>query len=165
MCDLPRAGVAKRDDVVAAQDVFAAGEFENQHLVAAGNGCEVECVEAHSRTRRKAFAPASSSCSNVAPSSKRADQYKRNGFDPAVRVLRESVPGRPILGHKQKWVAERRICSVDEAAGSMPRDTAGLELWVRNQSDFAGFRWCEAQAWRKGKHWPSLKKATKFIPS
>ena len=24
----------------------------------------------------------------------------------------------------------------------MPRDTAGLELWVRNQSDFAGFRWC-----------------------
>ena len=159
MCDLPRAGVAKRDDVVAAQDVFAAGEFENQHLVEAANGCEVECVEAHSRTRRKAFAPASSSCSNVAPSSKRADQYKRNGFDPAVRVLRESVPGRPILGHKQKWVAERRICSVDEAAGSMPRDTAGLELWVRNQSDFAGFRWCEAQAWRKGKHWPSLKKS------
>jgi hypothetical protein len=30
----------------------------------------------------------------------------------------------------------------DEAAGSMPRDTAGLELWARNQSDFAGFRWC-----------------------
>ena len=111
-------------------------------LLKAGNGCEVECVEADSRTRRKAFAPASSSCSNVAPSSKRADQYKRNGFDPAARVLRESVPGRPILGHKQKWVAERRICSVDEAAGSMPRDTAGLELWVRNQSDFAGFRWC-----------------------
>jgi len=24
----------------------------------------------------------------------------------------------------------------------MPRDTAGLEFWVRNQCDFAGFRWC-----------------------
>ena len=73
---------------------------------------------------------------------KRAVQHKCNGFDPAVRVLRESVPGHPILGHKQKRVAESRIFSADEAAGSMPRDTAGLELWVRNQSDFAGFRWC-----------------------
>jgi hypothetical protein len=34
------------------------------------------------------------------------------------------------LTHKQKWVAESRIFSADEAAGSMPRDTAGLELWV-----------------------------------
>ena len=137
-------GLPKRDDVVAAQDVFAAGEFESQHLVEAGNGCEVECVEALSRTRRKAFAPASSSCSNVAPPSKRAVQHKCDGFDPAMRMPRESVPGHPILGHNQKWIAESRISSVDEAAGSMPRDTAGLELWVRNQSDFAGFRWVTA---------------------
>jgi len=38
--------------------------------------------------------------------------------------------------------AETRISAVDEAAGSMPRSRAGLELWVRNQRDFAGFRWC-----------------------
>jgi hypothetical protein len=73
---------------------------------------------------------------------KRAVQHKCDGFDPAMRMPRESVPGHPILGHNQKWIAESRISSVDEAAGSMPRDTAGLELWVRNQSDFAGFRWC-----------------------
>src|SRR5277367_3838827 len=50
---LARAGVAKRDDVVAAQDVFAAGEFENQHLVEAGNGREVECVEALHRGKAR----------------------------------------------------------------------------------------------------------------
>jgi hypothetical protein len=71
-----------------------------------------------------------------------AVQHKCNGFDPAVRVPRESVPGHSILGHKQKWIAEGCIPSADDAAGSMPRDTAGLELWVRNQSDFAGFRGC-----------------------
>ena len=73
---------------------------------------------------------------------KRAVQHKRDGFDPAMRMPRESVPGHPILGHKQKWIAETRISTVDEAAGSMPRSRAGLELWVRNQRDFAGFRWC-----------------------
>src|SRR5665213_1237145 len=46
---LARARVSKRDDVVAAQDVFAAGEFENQHLVEAGNGREVERVETFHR--------------------------------------------------------------------------------------------------------------------
>jgi hypothetical protein len=49
-----------------------------------------------------------------------AVQHKCNGFDPAVRVLRESVPGRPILGHNQKWVAESRISSGDEAAARCP---------------------------------------------
>jgi hypothetical protein len=78
---------------------------------------------------------------------KRAVKHKCAGFDSAIRMRRESVPGHPILGHKQKWIAEGCIPSVEEAAGSMPRDTAGLELWVRNQSDFAGFRWCY------GKHW------------
>ena len=63
---------------------------------------------------------------------KRAVQHKCDGFDPAMRMPRESVPGHPILGHKQKWIAETWISAVDEAAGSMPRDRAGLELWVRN---------------------------------
>jgi len=31
------------------------------------------------------------------------------------------------------------ISAVDEAADSMPRGGAGLELWVRNQRDFVGF--------------------------
>ena len=70
---------------------------------------------------------------------KRAVQHKCDGFDPAMRMPRESVPGHPILGHKQKWIAETRISAVDEAAGSMPRSRAGLELWVRNQRDFVGF--------------------------
>jgi hypothetical protein len=51
---------------------------------------------------------------------KRAVQHKRDGFDPAMRMPRESVPEHPILGHKQKWIAETRIFAVDEAAGSMP---------------------------------------------
>jgi len=55
---LARAGVAERDDVVAAQDVFAAREFENQHLVEAGNDREVERVEALDRRKaRLANAP------------------------------------------------------------------------------------------------------------
>ena len=72
---------------------------------------------------------------------KRAVQQGCDGFDPAIRMPRESIPGRPVFGHKQKRVAESWTFSVDEAANSMPHDTAGLELWVRNQSDFAGFRW------------------------
>jgi hypothetical protein len=96
---------------------------------------------------------------------KRAVQHKCDGFDSAMRMRRESVSGHPILGHKQKWVAESRIFSADGAAGSMPRDTAGLELWVRNQSDFAGFRWCYGKHGKGSKHWPSLEKAAKFIPS
>src|SRR5665648_664467 len=55
---LARAGVAERDDVVAAQDVFTAGEFENQHLVEAGDRYEVERIEAlHRWKARLANAP------------------------------------------------------------------------------------------------------------
>jgi hypothetical protein len=101
-----------------------------------------ECARSgHSLTASRMGQVAAEAVSSAARR-KRAVQHQCDGFDPAVRVLRESVPGHPILGHKQKWVAESRIFSADKAAGSMPRDTAGLELWVRNQSDFAGFRWC-----------------------
>src|SRR5665647_2542796 len=55
---LARAGVAERDDVVAAQDIFTAGEFENQHLVEAGDRHEVERIEAlHRWKARLANAP------------------------------------------------------------------------------------------------------------
>jgi len=37
---LAGAAVAKRDDVLAPQDVFAARQFEDQHLVEAGNDGE-----------------------------------------------------------------------------------------------------------------------------
>ena len=40
---------------------------------------------------------------------KRAVQHKCDGFDPAMRMPRENVPGHPILGHKQKWIAETWI--------------------------------------------------------
>jgi len=43
---LAGAAIAKRDDILAAQDVLAAGELQHQHLVEAGNGGEVERVEA-----------------------------------------------------------------------------------------------------------------------
>jgi hypothetical protein len=38
-------------------------------------------------------------------------------------------------------LTETGISAVDEEAGSMPRSRAGLELWVRNQRDFAGSPW------------------------
>ena len=36
----------KSDNVVAGDDIFATGEFENERFVERGNGGEVECVEA-----------------------------------------------------------------------------------------------------------------------
>jgi hypothetical protein len=41
--------VAEGDDVLAASDVLAAGEFQRQHFVEAGDGGEVECLEALDR--------------------------------------------------------------------------------------------------------------------
>ena len=41
-----RVAVAQRNDVLAAQDIFAAGELEHDHLVEPGDGGEVERVEA-----------------------------------------------------------------------------------------------------------------------
>ena len=46
---LAGAGIAERDDVLAAQDELASSELEHQHLVEAGNGGEVEGVEAFDR--------------------------------------------------------------------------------------------------------------------
>ena len=39
------AAVAKRDDVLAPQDVFAPRQFQDQHLVERGNGVELETVD------------------------------------------------------------------------------------------------------------------------
>jgi hypothetical protein len=43
------ATVAESDDVVASHDVFATGKFQDQHLVQAGDGGEVEVVKALDR--------------------------------------------------------------------------------------------------------------------
>ena len=42
---LARAAVAKRDDVLAPQDVFASRKLQDQHLVERGDGAELEAVE------------------------------------------------------------------------------------------------------------------------
>ena len=55
---LARATVAQNNDVLAAQDILAAGEFEDEHLVERGDGGEVERVEAlHRREPRRTDAP------------------------------------------------------------------------------------------------------------
>ena len=43
---LSRAAVAQSDNVVAGDDIFATGKFENERFVERGNGGEVECVKA-----------------------------------------------------------------------------------------------------------------------
>ncbi len=43
---LAGAAVAQRNDVLAAQDIFAAGQLKDEHLVQPGDGGEVERVEA-----------------------------------------------------------------------------------------------------------------------
>ncbi len=38
-----------------------------------------------------------------------------------IQTVAGKRPWHPILGHKQKWIAETLISAVDEAAGLMPR--------------------------------------------
>jgi hypothetical protein len=55
---LAGAAVAQGDDGLAAQEARAAGEFQDQHLVQAGDGGEVERVEArHGREPGRGDAP------------------------------------------------------------------------------------------------------------
>lgn len=55
---LAGAAVAQRDDVLAAQDIFAAGELEDEHLVEPGDSGEVERIEAlHRREPRRPDTP------------------------------------------------------------------------------------------------------------
>ena len=55
---LAGAAVAQCDDVLAAQDVLAAGEFQHEYLVEAGDRGEVERVEAlHRREPGRSDAP------------------------------------------------------------------------------------------------------------
>jgi hypothetical protein len=49
MCVFPSAAVADRDRIVAASNVFAAGEFQDQCLVERRDRGEVETVEAFHR--------------------------------------------------------------------------------------------------------------------
>ena len=52
-----RAAVAKRDDVLAPQDVFASRQLQDQHFVERGDGAELEAVEPlHGRKARRANA-------------------------------------------------------------------------------------------------------------
>ena len=46
---LARPAVAQGDMVVAGDDIFALGEFEDERLVERGHGGKVECVEALGR--------------------------------------------------------------------------------------------------------------------
>jgi hypothetical protein len=51
------AAVAKRDDVLAPEDVFASRKLQDQHLVERGDGVELEAVEPlHGREARGANA-------------------------------------------------------------------------------------------------------------
>ena len=43
--------VAQRDDILAASDILAAGEFQHEHLVEAGDGGEIECLEVLDRRK------------------------------------------------------------------------------------------------------------------
>jgi len=55
---LARAAVAEGDDVVAGDDIFVTGEFENERFVERWDRGEVECVEAfHRREARGADTP------------------------------------------------------------------------------------------------------------
>jgi hypothetical protein len=70
----------------------------------------------------------------------RAVQHESDSLCPEMRMRSEGVSRRPILGHKEKGIAKGGVSSVDEPTGSVARNTAGLELRVRNQSNFAPFR-------------------------
>ena len=47
------AGVAERDDVLAAQNLFAARQFQNQHLVERGDRRRVEAIERLNRWKAR----------------------------------------------------------------------------------------------------------------
>src|SRR5436190_2077514 len=50
--------IAKSDELVARNHIFAAREFENERLVERGYGGEIECIEAlHRRKMRRPDAP------------------------------------------------------------------------------------------------------------